>query len=96
MSSIFLRRAFCAQPCSGERTLAACWFRHSAETIFKELANATHAFPIIRAAYGLGGGVGRGLGVVWDRGVGEGLGVAVGLPEAVAVAVGVGLGVDAW
>ena len=47
---------------------------------------------IIRATYGLGGGVGRGLGVVWGLGVGVGLGVAVGLPEAVAVAVGDGGG----
>ena len=49
---------------------------------------ATRALPIIRAAYGLGGGVGRGLGVVWGLGVGVGLGVAVG----VAVAVGDGGG----
>ena len=32
---------------------------------------------------GLGGGVGRGLGVVWDLGVGVGLGVAVGVAVAV-------------
>src|SRR4029077_5045736 len=52
-------------------------------------ARETRALPIIRASYGLGGGVGRGLGVARDLGVGVGLGVAVGL--AVAVAVGVGL-----
>jgi hypothetical protein len=46
-------------------------------------ARATRALPtIIRAAYGLGGGVGRGLGVA------RGLAVGVGL--------GVGVGVDGW
>ena len=51
---------------------------------------ATRAIPIIRAAYGLGGGVGRGLGVVCDLGVGVGLGVDVALAVAVAVGVDVG------
>src|SRR3954468_3057951 len=40
---------------------------------------------------GLGGGVGRGLGVVWGLAVGLGLGVGVALPEGEAVAVGVGV-----
>jgi hypothetical protein len=52
-----------------------------------KFTEATRALPIIRAAYGLGGGVGRGLGVA------RGLAVGVGLPEAVAVAVAVGLAV---
>jgi hypothetical protein len=40
---------------------------------------ATRALPIIRAAYGLGGGVGRGLGVARGLAVGVGLGVGVGV-----------------
>lgn len=58
-----------------------------------KFTEATPAPPIIRAAYGLGGGVGRGLGVVWGLGAGVGLGDGVGLPEAVAVAVGLDVGV---
>ena len=41
--------------------------------------------------YGLGGGVGRGLGVGADLGVGEGLAVDVGVGETVAVGVDVGV-----
>ena len=44
-------------------------------------------------SYGLGGGVGRGLGVCADLGVGEGLAVDVGVGDTVAVAVGVDVGV---
>ena len=55
-------------------------------------ARETHALPNHRLEMlGLGGGLGRGLGVVWGLGVGIGLGVAVGLPEAVAVGVDVGV-----
>ena len=45
--------------------------------------------------YGLGGGVGRGLGVGANIGVGDGLAVdvGVGVGEAVLVAVGVAVGV---
>ena len=55
-----------------------------------KFTEATRAPPIIRAAYGLGGGVGRGLGVVWGLGMGVGLGVGVVLTVAVAVGVDVG------
>ena len=37
---------FRAQPCSGERTLAACWFRHSAETILRS-SRPAKAFGVI-------------------------------------------------
>ena len=49
------------------------------------------AWQLLRFRYGRGGGVGRGLGVVWGLGVGVGLGVAVG--DGVDVAVGVAVGV---
>lgn len=43
--------------------------------------------------YGLGGAVGRGLGVAANLGVGVGLGVGVAVAVPVAVAVGVAVGV---
>jgi len=73
-------------------TQRMAYTRRSNGQAFKS-ARETHAPPNQLRAPGLGGGVGRCLGVKCGLAVGVGLGVGVALPETVAVAVAVGVAV---